>query len=53
MVTERITANGAICDRCDQGTATKANYRVECYEYVCDDCLTPAERVAFGAEAAQ
>jgi hypothetical protein len=47
---DRITANGAICDRCDQGIATKANYGVESYEYVCDGCLTPAERVAFGLE---
>lgn len=47
---DRFTANGAICDRCNTGIATKSNYGVECYEYVCDQCLTPTERVTFGLE---
>lgn len=50
---ERITSDGAICDRCDQGIATKANYSRQSVEYVCDACLTAKERVIFGMEAAQ
>lgn len=49
--TRPIQANGVICDRCGVNLTARANVRVEGCEYVCPDCMTPAELIAFGVEA--
>lgn len=50
-MTARIHPNGVLCDRCGVNLTARANVRVEGYEYVCPECMTPAELIAFGVEA--
>lgn len=52
---DRMDGNGAICDRCRANLAVRGKIlpNAHGYEYVCEACLTSAERVTFGLEASK
>ena len=49
---KRYQPNGVPCDRCRAVLAVHATNLIEGYEYICRDCMTPAELIAFGLEPA-
>jgi len=42
----RLGKNGAICDRCEAVEVAKSYATMDGYEFVCEGCLTAAERAA-------